>query len=100
MNGAELSWFDRLKIFVTPKSYAEATIDAMYGPEGRGLIPLPETYEPERAAEPAAYVEAVQTVGSVVTRAQKAVQSSFIKIGIIAFVAIAALVAINAFMRR
>lgn len=96
----ELSLWDRLKIAVTPKSYAEATVDTIYGPEGRGLVPVPQTYNPELSAYPAKAVEAAQTVGSVVTRATKAVQSSFIKLGIVAIVAIAALVALNAFIRR
>jgi hypothetical protein len=107
MNGAELSWFDKLKIFITPKSHAEETVDFIYGPEGRGLIPIPETYYPERALEPQIYAgpaiaveETVAAVRGAVSGAVKGAENSFIKLGIIAFVAVAALVAINAFVRR
>lgn len=107
MNGTNLSLWDRFKIAITPKSHAEELVDQIYGPEGRGLIPVPETYDPVSAAQPAAYVELKQDVAGIVDKATLAVknvaagaQSSLIKLAIIAFVAIAALIAINAFMRR
>lgn len=103
----ELSLWDRFKIAITPKSHAEELVDQIYGPEGRGLIPVPQTYEPELGAQPAVYVELKQDVAGIVDKTTKAlssgimdVKSSFVKLGIIAFIGIAALVAINAFLRR
>lgn len=91
-----LSWWERLKIAVMPKSYAEKVVDDIYGPDGRGLIPVPQTYDPTLASEPAVYVSAKQSIGA----AAVAVKDSVIKYGIIAVVIVAALVAINAFIRR
>jgi hypothetical protein len=106
-NGAELSWWDRIKIAITPKSHAEAMVDAIYGPDGRGLIPVPQTYDAELASEPADYVEFKQVVTGRIDKAVEAItgtvsgaQSFFIKIAVIAFIGVMALVAINAFIRR
>ena len=103
----ELSWWDRLKIAVMPKSHAEATVDAIYGPEGRGLIPIPDTYEPDYAASPAEIVQTRQEISAAiaapfnaVSSAMQSAKSSFIMVGIVGFVMIASLVAIYAYLKR
>jgi len=106
MNGAELSLLDKLKILITPKSHAEAMVDEIYG-DGRGLIPVPQTYDPELSEQPAEYVEMKQEITGRIDKAVTAVkgvvsgaQSSIMKIFIVGFIAVAALVAVNAFIRR
>jgi len=100
MDDLSLSWWDRLKIAIMPKSYAEQTVDDIFGAEGRGLIPVPPSYDPSVASQPAIYVAAKQEIVTAVTNAASAVQNSAIKFGIIALVVIAALVALNAFIRK
>lgn len=106
MNG-ELSLWDRFKIAITPVSHAEQTVNDIYGPDGRGMIPVPKNYEPELASQPAVYVDVKQDIAEVYTSAKEGlaqatagIQSSLVKFGIVAFIAIAALIAIYAFIRR
>ena len=105
--GAELSWWDKIKLAITPKSHAEELVDQIYGPEGRGLIPVPQTYDPASAQQPAVYVEAKQEIAGVVDKTTKAlsagvdsVKASLFKGGILLFVAAAALIAVYAFIKR
>ena len=105
--GADLTLWDRFLIAVTPKSHAEELVDQIYGPDGKGLIPVPQTWEPENYDVPAPLINAKQAVTGIVDRAVErvsstvgGVQNSLIKIGVIGFIAAAALVAIYAFVGR
>jgi hypothetical protein len=94
-----LSFWERLKLAVTPESYAESIVNEIYSDPARTLLPDPN-YDPRDFTSPAVYVQAKGAVSDALQSVSGFGTKALLYVAAFVLIAIAVYALVPALVRR